>query len=446
MVGIQALLNNLFFILTPIFLYQIFWIDKKKENPKHKKVLLILLTTVIIILCMSFPVKFGTEFLFDLRHVPLILGALYIGFPAALPAFIIIISYRYFLGGDGVYVNFIVVTLILLIVPILKSSYLKLQRKSKVLFSSGLSLVSGLLVVFIVPFTGNISFGEFFVMAIPFVVIQAISMWFVTYLIEEMSYNKKIEERILHTEKLNIISDLSASISHEIRNPLTVTQGFLQMLYRNDLSDEKKKCYINFALSELKRGEMIITDFLSLTKTKAENNASFNVIKELQYVVNILTPYALIHNVDMKMKTFILNENVLVWVGNDYNRFQQSLINLMKNSIEAMPNGGTLKITVRPDEKLVLIQIKDTGIGMSKKELSRLGTPYYTTKEKGTGLGTALIFTTMHSMKGIIDVESEKGKGTTISLRLPIYLPVDENECTTFSIKKEWLKEQPFIE
>ncbi|MCD8510598.1 MAG: hypothetical protein LRY73_12485 [Bacillus sp. (in: Bacteria)] len=102
-IGLEALLNNFLFILIPLFLYQIFWVDKNMgNNAKQSKLLQTLIMSLMIILCMSFPVKFGPDFLFDLRHIPFILGALYIGYPAAITAFIVILSYRYFIGGDGV--------------------------------------------------------------------------------------------------------------------------------------------------------------------------------------------------------------------------------------------------------------------------------------------------------------------------------------------------------
>lgn len=416
-IGIQGLLNNFLFIIIPLFLYQIFWLDKK-NNQNKKKPLLIFIMSFVIILCMSFPVELGSKFLFDLRYIPFIIGTLYLGFPASLTGFILIISYRYILGGDGIYINLFVLTIIFILSPSLKNIYSKLRRKSRIIFASGIAILSASLVIIFVNLLGHTPSDDQHTFGIAFVLIQGLGIGFVTYLIEEMSYNKKTRERIHYAEKLNTISDLSASISHEIRNPLTVTKGFLQLLYHNDLSNEKKKTYIDFALMELERGEMIITDFLSLTKKQIEKIELTNIIKEIQYTVNIVTPYALIHNINIKLDTPIKGNEV--WVNGDYNEVRQCLINLAKNSIEAMPNGGELVISISTDKNKALIEIKDTGIGMSKEELSKIGTPYYTTKEKGTGLGTTLIFATVHSMKGKIEVKSEKGKGTHFSIRIPI--------------------------
>jgi two-component system sporulation sensor kinase B len=368
---------------------------------------------------MSLPFRIANGFILDLRYIPFIVGALYLGFPAAIFAFITIISYRFFLNVDGIYSTLFIFTIMLFIIPLLKPHYLKLRRQKRVLFSSLIALLSSLFSFIFVLFINNFSFGDYSRLLLSFILIQTISMYFITYFIEEMAYNKKMKEKLLNSEKLTIISDLSASISHEIRNPLTVTTGFLQLLYQNDLSSQKKKQYLDLSLMELKRAEEIISDFLSLTKNKLAVNTSINVIKEIHYAVNIITPYALMNQVDIKMGADVEED---VWVKGDPTKFQQSLINLVKNSIEAMPDGGNLVINCSKDNHKVIIQIKDTGTGMSKEEISKLGSLYYTTKTKGTGLGTTLIYSTVNSMKGTIDVESEKGKGTTFSLTLPIDL------------------------
>lgn len=419
MIGIQALLNNFLFILIPLFLYQMFWIDKYKGNSKNTKFVHIFIMVLTIILCMSFPFRIANEYMLDLRYIPFIVGSLYLGFPAAIFAFITIISYRFFLNVEGLYGTFFIFTILLFIIPLLKPYYLKLQRQKRVLFSSHIAFLSSLFSFIVVIFINDFSFVNNSRLLFSFILIQTISMYFITYFIEEMAYNKKMKEKLLHSEKLNIISDLSASISHEIRNPLTVTTGFLQLLYQNDLSNQKKKQYLDLSLMELKRAEVIISDFLSLTKNKIDVNTSINVMKEIHYAVNIITPYALMNQVDIKMEADVEEE---IWVNGDPAKFQQSLINLVKNSIEAMPDGGNLFINCSKNNHKVLIQIKDTGTGMSKEEISKLGSLYYTTKTKGTGLGTTLIYSTVNYMKGTIDVQSEKGKGTTFSLILPIDL------------------------
>jgi two-component system sporulation sensor kinase B len=141
-----------------------------------------------------------------------------------------------------------------------------------------------------------------------------------------------------------------------------------------------------------------------------------NLREETEYTKNILLPYAHMHKVDIQL-TFL---NTLT-KKLDKNQIQQCLINIYKNGIEAMKeDGGILYIDVSEQKNNIMIKIKDTGIGMTDGEVSLLGKPYYSTKKQGTGLGMLMVYSTIHKLKGHIEVESEKGKGTTFTLIIPI--------------------------
>ncbi|MCD8511389.1 MAG: HAMP domain-containing histidine kinase [Bacillus sp. (in: Bacteria)] len=237
----------------------------------------------------------------------------------------------------------------------------------------------------------------------------------IVLLIEKILYNEKLRERYLDTERLNLTSELSASISHELRNPLTVTSGFLQLLNKSTNINEREKEYIHYSLQELGRAEKIISDFLSLAKPQAENMVLSNLKKEMEYVNNIMGPYANFHKVDIQYEF-----NNTSKIKFDQNQLQQCLINLYKNGIESMKGkGGTLTVKITGTNDEVEIQVRDTGIGMSKDELSRVGKPYYSTKQEGTGLGLMVVYNTIHKLGGNIKVESEKGIGTTFFISIP---------------------------
>lgn len=393
------------------------------NNAKQSKLLQTLIMSLMIILCMSFPVKFGPDFLFDLRHIPFILGALYIGYPAAITAFIVILSYRYFIGGDGVYVNFWVITSIAVFVPLLKDFYSNLKMRSKCFFAAGLALLSGYSLVTLIIVAGGIPFNSFSQLALSFILVQVLGMLLVTYLVEQTRHNKRLKNQVIHQEKLSIINDLSTSFSKEIGTPFTLTKGFLQQLYQENLPPEQKREYIDAALKELQRGEAMTSDFLSLTKNNFEQQVYMDVDRVLHDVVNVISPYADTHSVRIKVETTILDE---VWVEGEYQSFQQSLLNLVKNSIEAMPGGGELMIRTAVKSEKVIIEITDTGMGMTKEEVEKLGTPYYTTKEDGTGLGTSIAFSTIKGMRGTIEINSIKGKGTTFTIKLPKSIEDDQ--------------------
>ena len=234
-------------------------------------------------------------------------------------------------------------------------------------------------------------------------------------LIEKIIDNVKNRECRMHSERLNVISDLSASVSHEIRNPLTVTKGFLQLLKdsQNITGDEKR--YVEISLSELKRAEQIVTDFLAFSKPQSENMVFSNLKEEIDYVTNVMIPYANMHQVDVEV-----NFNNTLKIKYDKNQAKQCLINLFKNAIEAMKEmGGVLSIDISEQENQIVVKITDTGIGMTKEEVLRLGRPYYSTKKEGTGLGMLMVYSTVDKVNGKIEIESEKGKGTTFLITIP---------------------------
>jgi two-component system sporulation sensor kinase B len=141
-----------------------------------------------------------------------------------------------------------------------------------------------------------------------------------------------------------------------------------------------------------------------------------NFREETEYVKNIIIPYANMHKVDVQF-SFHNSLNTRY----DKNQIQQCLINLVKNGIESMKEkGGTLSLDVSGEDKNIIIKIKDTGIGMTREEISRLGKPYYSTKKEGTGLGMLMVYSAINKVRGKIKVESVKGKGTTFLITIPV--------------------------
>ncbi|MEH7309309.1 HAMP domain-containing sensor histidine kinase, partial [Neobacillus drentensis] len=238
--------------------------------------------------------------------------------------------------------------------------------------------------------------------------------WAFTMLIESIREIHKLRSEMQNSEKLRVISELTSVFAHEIRNPMQVTRGFLQLLNEPDLPNEKKE-YIQLSIEELDRANEIINDFLAFGKPSIDNNKRINVGYQLQRVVNILQSYSRNHNVEMK--TDILDN---CWIDANPQKLNQSLINILKNAIESMPNGGIVWIACSStDDGYIKINIKDQGIGMTKKQIDRLGSPFYSLKESGTGLGMMVSFQIVSSFKGKIHVNSEKDKGTEFIILLP---------------------------
>lgn len=222
------------------------------------------------------------------------------------------------------------------------------------------------------------------------------------------------EELLRKSEKLSVAGQLAAGVAHEIRNPLTTLKGFLQLLY--DSAEEK--FYFDIMLKELHRIENITSEFLLLAKPEAVNFQAKNVISLLDDVVSLATTQAIMKNITI-ITDYALDIGVIYC---EENRLKQVFIHLLQNAMEAMPNSGEITLQARmTDERHVLISIKDQGYGIEPERLAKLGEPFYTTKEKGTGLGLMISYKIIESHEGTIKVESNVGKGTSVHVLLPAH-------------------------
>jgi signal transduction histidine kinase len=234
-----------------------------------------------------------------------------------------------------------------------------------------------------------------------------------------VTYSKELElynHRLQHSEKIKVISELAASVAHEVRNPLQVTRGFLQLLA--DRTDELSKPYFDLATNELDRASEIITDFLTFAKPELETIVLLDITEEMKKLETMMTPLA---GMQGGVLIFRIKEN-LYFYGNS-SKLKQAFINIIKNSIEAIAMNGLIEIKAAAENGEVLFHVSDNGEGMEAEEIAKLGEPYFSTKTKGTGLGLMVTFRIIDAMKGTIEFHSTKGKGTEIIIRFPQVVP-----------------------
>ena len=243
-------------------------------------------------------------------------------------------------------------------------------------------------------------------------------------ILEVILTNFHVLQNLLKTEKLQTVSHLAASISHEVRNPLTASRGFIQML-SEDISTSTRKQYVEIALQELDRATEVINDYLTFAKPTLETNETINITKEIQHAINVIMPLANMNAIEI-YRSLLPGDHY--FVKGEAKKFQQCLINILKNGIESMPNNKHLRINQTFYKNVVQIKICDEGTGMTQEQINRLGEPYFSTKEKGTGLGLMVSYSIIKAMGGSIDVTSEQGKGTCFSLRLPIITEKTEQQ------------------
>lgn len=229
----------------------------------------------------------------------------------------------------------------------------------------------------------------------------------------DVTEQKKSKELIIRSEKLSVLGELAAGVAHEIRNPLTSLKGFLQLLKQNEKSNT---FYYDIMLSEMERINFIVSEFLVLSKPQAHHYVEKNVEELLSDVIKLLEPQSNLTNVGIKAEF----ETSLPSIWVEENQVKQVFINLIKNAIEAMPQGGDVQLKVKgTSDKGINIQIIDSGEGIPDHVISRLGEPFYTTKEKGTGLGLMISQKIISDHEGQITFNSEIDRGTTVSIYLP---------------------------
>ena len=409
----ETLLLNFLFLLVPVIVFLVFFENRPYA---YQGKILVLLSAVSMSLCISMPIQLSIGFIVDLRYIPFLIVALYGGYRNVFLLYIILNLYRFYVGGEGTMQSFLFSTTVMVIVPYYSAKFLKLSSKGRVVWATIASFLTSGFYLFTLSFAKGALNKQFWMLTLHTLTTYVIFMGVLMVLIEKIITNMKNRDRIMQSERLNVVSELAASVSHEIRNPLTVTSGFLQLLNKSKTIGPEEKEYVELSLQELRRAEKIVSDYLSFAKPQSENMVYSNMSEELEYTKSVIMPYASIHKVQVE---FSFNNSLKKHY--DRNQIQQCLINLYKNGIEAMKEkgGGTLSIDISEKKQNIVIRIEDTGIGMTKEEISRLGKPYYSTKEEGTGLGMLMVYSTVDKLKGFIEVESEKGNGTIFLITIP---------------------------
>jgi two-component system, sporulation sensor kinase E len=242
-------------------------------------------------------------------------------------------------------------------------------------------------------------------------------------MLRDVTEKKELEWQLRKSDTLNVVGELAAGIAHEIRNPMTALKGFIQLLQGSIKEDYSM--YFNVIMSELKRIESIITEFLVLAKPQAIQYQRNDVCKIMKDTIDLISAQAMMHNVQI-VANF---EDQLPWIYCEPNQLKQVFINILKNAIEVMPKGGNVHVRIqKADHHYIRISITDQGCGIPQDKIKKLGEPFYTTKERGTGLGLMVSYKIIEEHQGKIDVESEVGVGTTFHITLPMERVEKENE------------------
>ncbi|MEZ2716419.1 PAS domain S-box protein [Niallia circulans] len=226
---------------------------------------------------------------------------------------------------------------------------------------------------------------------------------------------KKRTEEVLHRQdKLAAIGQLAAGVAHEIRNPLTSIKGYAEFLSMDETEKDRQE-YFEIILDEIERVNSIVEEFMLLSKPTVSVLEKKPLLPIIDNVLSILD-YQLRKN---KIQLNRYYEDSNPFVECDENKLKQVFLNFIKNAVEAMPDGGSIDINVKKEKGNISILIKDSGIGMSKEQLKKIGEPFFTTKKEGNGLGLMVSFKIIENLNGKVYVDSELNKGTSFHITLP---------------------------
>lgn len=221
-----------------------------------------------------------------------------------------------------------------------------------------------------------------------------------------------LENEMYRLDRLNLIGEMAAGIAHEIRNPMTTVQGFLQ-LSRNNV-DNLSTNIIDLMLEELNRANSIITEFLNLAKNKISVKKKQNLNAIIEALSPLIQAEALRSNKQLKLELGECPD-----ISLDEKEIRQLILNIALNGLDAMTSNGNLTIKTFKDKQTVVLQINDEGQGISPEVLSKLGTPFFTTKETGTGLGLAICYSVAKRHDAQIEIDTGD-EGTTFSARFQL--------------------------
>lgn len=407
--SIQSMCLHVVFILFTILIYQVFFKEREEKRKKiRSKFFLFML--IILVFTMSQPVLYSEIYKYDFKAVVIILSFLYGGKRAGFAAFLALLVTGSLTDQRLLILlgNYTVFCLLLLPVTNMFHRY---RIKGKVIVIS--------LFYMLIPITRGIFLqlkGDhrqtFFELSSSLIVLATLIA--IVYLIENMNEQIEMKQELIRTEKMNVVSQLAASVAHEIRNPMTSVRGFMQLMQKENLTKEQH-LYISISIEELDRAQEIINQYLALAKPQTDQYEIIDLTSVIQQSIDVMHSYAILNSIHITQQV----ESSLEIEGLKL-EIQQVLINIIKNAIEAIKSEGEIRISAAKNSNgFVSIQIKDNGVGMTEDQMKKLGSPYYSTKEKGTGLGLTVCHQIVKQMGGQIMIKSELKKGTCFTINLP---------------------------
>lgn len=230
-----------------------------------------------------------------------------------------------------------------------------------------------------------------------------------------LKWKAKLEKEQYEFQKMELIGNLAASTAHEIRNPLTGISGLIKLL-GEEYHDKKAQNYFEVIQIEIERINSIVSELLFLGRPTVYTYKTYNINEILKEIEPILQSEANYMNVQLTI-SYSANDPHISCVKD---HLKQVILNLSKNSLHAMPNGGKLTISIESNSANCIIYVKDTGIGIPNEELEKIFHPFFTKKKDGSGIGLTVCKRIIDSYNGSISIESTLNVGTQVKMMIPL--------------------------
>lgn len=405
----ETILVHIVSITFPLVLYLFYLAYQKGIGKEENKLLLDFAFISSFYLSTRFYIMGSSEINYLFLHIPLWMAYCYHQKFSILVLSILLCFY----GGNLFQVQpyyFILEYLLyggLYYVSIKKNLHRRLLEQGLILVS-GVTLLS--IYFFISAPTETVWLN--ILVAIGYIALLELATQFILYLFEKGEQILKFHMTVKELEREKQIRTSLFKITHEIKNPIAVCKGYLDML--DTKNQEHVDTYIPIMREEIDRTLVLLQDFLSMTKVKVEKDIlDINLL--LEEVTNHFLP--ILKEKQIQPEFRIMEDEV--YINGDYHRLSQVIVNLLKNSVEAMKEGGVLSVSSKlTNDHQVEIQVRDQGCGISEENLKRMTEPFFTTKKKGTGLGVSLSNEIILAHEGTMTYESIEGKGTTVTILL----------------------------
>ncbi|WP_307471063.1 ATP-binding protein [Cytobacillus purgationiresistens] len=383
----------------------------KKPNDLKADYTFLLFIVFSLILTITYPVHIMDGTTFDLKLIPVFIAFFYVSINAGILMIGFIVLFKGITDPSGIFfliLNYTIFTAIFLSIRryFLNGTFIR-RLMIGLLFYIPISISR------LILFMNNEQLEDVDNLLI-FSLMSMITLVVTIYLIELDQLKSDLRNKLQTADKMNAISQLAASVAHEIRNPMTTVKGFMQLMQTDQNLNQKQQQYISVSLKELERTNQIISDFLTLAKPSYSLTEMIHLEEVINDVVIFMQSFAHISNVSL-----IASVNPNLYIKGNPNELKQLLINLIKNGIESMENGGNIEVMAVSEGEYAIVSLKDEGAGISKKQLKQIGQPYYSTKSRGTGLGLMIAFDIIKRMNGQYKITSEEGIGTSFIIMFP---------------------------